>query len=36
MDLWGARDVNLCIVPLDNTAVEGGVWLDKVYMIFEK
>ncbi len=36
MDLWGARDVNLCIVPLDNEAVEGGVWVDKVYMIFEK
>ncbi len=36
MDLWNARDVNLCIVPLDNNAVEGGVWVDKVYMIFEK
>ena len=36
MDLWDAKDVNLCIVPLDNEAVEGGVWVDKVYMIFEK
>ena len=36
MDLWDARDVNLCIVPLENKAVEGGVWVDKVYMIFEK
>ncbi|MBO4548884.1 MAG: hypothetical protein J5758_06680, partial [Abditibacteriota bacterium] len=34
--LWECNDVHLCFVPFNNGAVKGGVWVDKVYMIFEK
>ncbi|MBR4748136.1 MAG: DUF4838 domain-containing protein, partial [Abditibacteriota bacterium] len=34
--LWECNDVHLCILPFNNGAVKGGVWVDKVYMIFEK
>ncbi len=34
--LWECEDVHLCILPFNNGAVKGGVWVDKVYMIFEK
>ncbi|MBQ9358099.1 MAG: hypothetical protein IJT95_00980 [Abditibacteriota bacterium] len=34
MKLWDARDVKLIFAPQCNGAVKGGIWVDKVYMVY--
>ncbi len=34
MKLWDAWDVKLIFAPQCNGAVKGGIWVDKVYMVY--